>query len=235
MTAVFSEAKRLYSKAKEALETLEYPENYEEAELLFREAVRLGSTQPTSPEHVAHTVSFLYLLLDVDKLDEARSIAAKVQASVNDASPAVKAAAWELSAAMARIEMRDGQLNKADAHLIAAIETHPKTGAENNVHKQSLISSLENLQVQMGKGDPKLARLLQRLEEFRPAPLDQPAPYHGVLEQIAAIYISQRKHEAAMNIIEEGRRHLATDWDTSRIRPQRDAMAATVARRKQNN
>ncbi len=230
-----TKATELHARANIALEALEYPENYEIAETLLREAVELGALQPLHQDYFDHAGALATCLQERHKLDEAFEVVKLALDRVDRTSRLHTAMAADLTHQMAKLEIEAGQMSKAELHLVEAIENKVVTDNLSAMSKDMMVREFENLQALMGRPSDKLARLVHRLTDHRRDPLADPRAYHSTLEQIAAIYIQEREYDAALETFDEGRALLQMDWDTTRIRDQWDAMTATVQNRINNS
>lgn len=229
-----SQADRLFAKAVEALETLEFPDNYSTAERLFREVVELESAGPPQDIHVRHVVDYAQCLMEMKKPDEARGLVRQTLARMDGTDRSTAGRKASLLHCLARIDLNDGQLADSERLLKYAIEIAHETDGDLKVARSRMQGELREVRALLGRPDAQLADLLVLLSEYRRQPVVKTGPYNALLEKICALHISQERYDDALAIVEEGRALLKEDRGETWIRDQWDDMAATVHRRIRN-
>ncbi|SDX25099.1 hypothetical protein SAMN05444358_10457 [Ruegeria halocynthiae] len=195
----------LSERAHEACDNLDFPENFEAAELLFKQAFELDLLQPLDELHVKRANDYAWVLTEQSKFDEARSVINRTLSRISRSSDVEKLMVVELLAALANFEMQEGNLEEAEANLNEAVTLRRQLGITLKIVDQTREKNLAEVRALLGRPKDLEAQLKSKLDPHRANPLEAPGGYNSVLEELSAILISQHRYDEARQLIAEGR------------------------------
>lgn len=174
-------------------------------------------------------------LMEANRFDEAQDLLLEALSAIDPSEDSGKQMGIVLHSGLAQLEEVAGNLKSAEVHCKRVVALrgalHTDVSGEVWVVLHSSERHLEEIQTRLGRPEGALQRLVVRLHA---TPEDDLRTRHIILDQIAALRISQKDYHEALAVVEQGRAVWALEWDKKRIKPQWNQMEKVIMSHVQN-